>query len=529
MIFLLVLAAWLNRFILDDAFISFDYSRNLAEGRGLIWNTGERVEGYTNFLWTVLMAVPFRLELDPVICSMILGMIFFVTSLVFAYKLGCSVFGSKQWGLLLPLLLGTNYSFNAFATGGMETQMQAALIIAAAYFVFDFAGSMEASRLKMAGLSLLFGALILTRLDSVIPVFFLESIAVFTIMKMGGSANKPALLSCLILPAAAAAGTWLAWKRVFYGDILPNTFYAKAFQPTSILRGLYYCHEFFLSYWLWPFAFFFAAAFRKFVRVSPLALKISSLVVIVWCFYIIRVGGDFMEFRFFVPVLPFIFLIIIWLMAGFIEQPEIRTAFVILIIAGSVHHGLVFGKALKNTRGIQSIRSLKAVNCKEYQDWSNTGRALASLFDGQDISIATTAAGAIPFYSRLRTIDMCGLNDKWIARRGLIISSRPGHQRIATLDYMIAKEVNLVIGHPRIVPSAFLFNPENPEKTLKYFDIKGDKNKLPPQTEVVEIPINSRVKLLALYLARNSFIDELINSGRFKSTEIFQPQAPPKN
>ena len=42
----------------DDVFISLRYAENLAAGRGLVFNPGERVEGYSNFAWTVLLAVP---------------------------------------------------------------------------------------------------------------------------------------------------------------------------------------------------------------------------------------------------------------------------------------------------------------------------------------------------------------------------------------------------------------------------------------------------------------------------------------
>ena len=43
--------------IADDAYISFRFARNLAEGHGLVWNIGgERVEGYTNALWVFLLA-----------------------------------------------------------------------------------------------------------------------------------------------------------------------------------------------------------------------------------------------------------------------------------------------------------------------------------------------------------------------------------------------------------------------------------------------------------------------------------------
>ena len=60
-------------FFKDDAFISFRYARNLAAGNGLVFNVGERVEGITNFLWTISF-VPFsRLGVDLVQVSQLLG------------------------------------------------------------------------------------------------------------------------------------------------------------------------------------------------------------------------------------------------------------------------------------------------------------------------------------------------------------------------------------------------------------------------------------------------------------------------
>jgi hypothetical protein len=56
----------------DDAFISFRYARNLAEGHGLVFNVGERVEGYTNFLWTVLFAPLIKLGIDPAQASIVM-------------------------------------------------------------------------------------------------------------------------------------------------------------------------------------------------------------------------------------------------------------------------------------------------------------------------------------------------------------------------------------------------------------------------------------------------------------------------
>ena len=55
----LLLLGWLTSvtwFVCDDAFISFRYVRNLVEGHGLVFNPGEYVEGYTNFLWVLELA-----------------------------------------------------------------------------------------------------------------------------------------------------------------------------------------------------------------------------------------------------------------------------------------------------------------------------------------------------------------------------------------------------------------------------------------------------------------------------------------
>jgi len=74
-------------FVTDDAFISFVYSRNLAEHGQLVFNLGERVEGYTNFLWTVLLAALLKLGVAPEISARVLGTAFGVATLVVVARL----------------------------------------------------------------------------------------------------------------------------------------------------------------------------------------------------------------------------------------------------------------------------------------------------------------------------------------------------------------------------------------------------------------------------------------------------------
>ncbi|KPJ64637.1 hypothetical protein AMJ44_12375, partial [candidate division WOR-1 bacterium DG_54_3] len=54
-------------FTQDDAFISFRYVRNFVNGDGLVFNPGERVEGYTNFFWILLLSLFLKLGFDIVI------------------------------------------------------------------------------------------------------------------------------------------------------------------------------------------------------------------------------------------------------------------------------------------------------------------------------------------------------------------------------------------------------------------------------------------------------------------------------
>ena len=58
---------------LDDAYISFRYAENLVAGDGLVFNPGERVEGYTNFLWVMGVAALNLVGLGSVEAAKLMG------------------------------------------------------------------------------------------------------------------------------------------------------------------------------------------------------------------------------------------------------------------------------------------------------------------------------------------------------------------------------------------------------------------------------------------------------------------------
>ena len=131
----LVLSAYSNRFVQDDAFISFRYASNLLNHAELTWNVGEErpIEGYSNFLWVLMIAGAMGLGMEPVWASQALGLMFALVTLLYTYRLSKLVFGEERPALLAMVLVGTNYTFSVYATGGLATQMQTCLIVVGAY------------------------------------------------------------------------------------------------------------------------------------------------------------------------------------------------------------------------------------------------------------------------------------------------------------------------------------------------------------------------------------------------------------
>jgi len=67
-----------------------------------------------------------------------------------------------------------------------------------------------------------------------------------------------------------------------------------------------------------------------------------------------------------------------------------------------------------------------------------------------DASLATTAAGIIPYYSRLYTLDILGLNDEYIAHEVPARGNRPGHTKVAPERYILDKQIDYLVYHPTI-------------------------------------------------------------------------------
>ena len=501
-----IFQAWQLRFLQDDGFISFRYALNLSEGNGLVFNIGDKVEGYSNFLYTLLMVVPHLLGVDVESFSNLMNMSFWLLGLWAVYSLCRRQFDfSVAAALATVLLLASNASYAIYATGGLETAMVISLVLTS-LLLFTRASEHtggKAKRWRIAA-SLVATCAMLTRLDAFIPlslIFFFQMLLMLDLAyedaqrddSQGVIKRFMVMAMHALLPIGLLLTVYLTWKFFYYGDILPNTFYIKVAGAESTTltsnseRGMEYIKSFAQSYLYWPASIFLlwmllhsADVLTKLISISNLrALRkalskqrhviaaTSLMTVLIWSAYLVRVGGDFMEYRFALMLLPFLSLLLVYCLSALTSSNKTRVFVLLVLVMASYQNNMYLGE---RPRGVESRGSLQAHVYHPAHNWKGIGLALKRYFPASsDVKIAITAAGAIPYFSGLYTLDMLGLNDKWVAKHGMPQNAAPGHQRITSLQYMLDSNIDFIIAHPQLIRK----NVKLTAKDFNFQQIKG--------------------------------------------------------
>jgi arabinofuranosyltransferase len=495
---LLLAHAWFYRFQCDDAFISFRYARNLSHGHGLVFNPGaERVEGYTNFLWVLMLAAFDRLGIPPENAANPLSLCATVALWALVVGFAWRSRPESRWVLIVPaLLLATTRSVAVWSTSGLETRWFELLLLAGVLrLTVEVQCLLGRGSPPRALAGWLLALATLTRPDGLlVSASVLGTAALLLASRRRLEARWVAGSA---LPYIALVGGHYLFRRLYYGDWLPNTYYAKVGGKAWWAAGRAYLGAFALEYAAYLWLPLLAAAVLWHVRRGTACVPLLfAAAALPHALYVAAVGGDHFEFRPLDAYFPLAFLLIgdgvamlasnraaawaggAWLtlvLVGLWELPwqthrqfpdrylsgfpglelKDRPAVAAYLDPGrDVIFRTVGLRAIAGThqRLVQYLTShFVAIRQEEHRMFLDTAVAQANRLRGlmdrgflpRDVRIAVSCVGAIPYYLDVFTLDRLGLTDARVAHSPFAFEGWMAHGKLATLEYARERRVDL--------------------------------------------------------------------------------------
>jgi arabinofuranosyltransferase len=405
-------------FLFDDSFISYRYAKNLATGGGLAWNPGESPsEGYTNLLLVLLVTPVIKLGGDPLAAARVLsfaaaaGMVWVVFSMV------RREFATEVPRAAIVALAILTFSTTAELTMlGLETVAFAFALLLAYDWSQRYYATQRESWLLAAG-AMSFVAFTLRPEALFLPLAIL---AAQVLLEWNEPRRLLRLLGLLTASFGVPLALYLGWKLWYFGSVIPNPALVK--MPGQGLvrpRGLTSIGNFLLGH-------------QKIVLLAGLSLLLprgrgraaltASLVVVAYLLFYLRVDTLMdMHQRFLYPAFPFLLVIALPALRVFVDAlldwkqvTPVRLAlglslFVVVFYANP-------GQALRRVAGGPTNEQ---VTDREVHQASvvlrRVGTALATYGQISDVTIGSTDAGLLPYFSGARHVDMAGLATRFIA------------------------------------------------------------------------------------------------------------------
>jgi arabinofuranosyltransferase len=383
-------------YTVEDAFISFRYCDHMLQGRGLVYNPGDQVEGYTNFLWILLIALP-RLCLEFPLAAKIPGLVLGLLLLFLLSRMSINRYGDRISGALAALMVSICPGIQMWAVAGLETLLFTFCIVCGLFF------HEKNSRTGRFVCGVFFGLSTLTRPEGFL-FFGLFGITVFP-----GYASKPKIWLEYLAGYFMIVLPHLLFRYLYYHAWIPNTFWVKGRRYQGGGWAYFKRYAAMTGVFMFPVAAYglLNTKVRRFVMPS-------GVMGCGYLLYVYHIGGDWMPYgRFIVPVIPLFALAAArtWINApGSTHKKILGTVF----ITGMLISGVSAGYDLLRWRPTRYLGILKWETA-HMRDWKRVGEWLNDTFP-QNTVLSTGLAGIIPYYSTFTTLDRGGLNDREIAR-----------------------------------------------------------------------------------------------------------------
>jgi hypothetical protein len=480
--------------IAEDAFISFSFAHKLASGDGLVWNIGEPpVEGYTNFLWVIICSCAILTGANLILFTQITGIVASIITLIYVYVFCNKLLEFGSYTSLLPcLLLALAGPFATWAVSGMETNLFALFVTAICYHGISYWKYFKKASLILS-FSFCFLAT-LTRPEGFGIFIILLALHLTRVLIQKDSKEISGTMILAVIVYIIPFLIYFAWRISYYGYLLPLTFYAKTGGTVfQWFRGFAY-FSYFSFHFLLPFVPLLLLLFwenlfhlkkidlssiKKIIKDNQnrrFGLLVCSTICLTYSVFIIIVGGDYMAmYRFFVPVLPFIYILAA---AGFhhlLKIPGITRKKDFLVLA------LIFislaATFLQSTPLERYLFAKPFITHGQYQGvkterWHTNRLSLIGKFfnnykSDENESLATDAIGAISYYSNLKIYGLHGIVDPVIATMETADLGKgfPGHEK-SDLLYVLSNK-----------PTYFMYTRDLTKDPGKYPEYSDEINK----------------------------------------------------
>jgi hypothetical protein len=495
----------------EDAYITYRYAENLAHGNGLAYNVGERVEGFTSFLWTILLSAATTLHLPIVETSHIASVVAGLSMLAIVAPLMRAMLpNAPTWtAAVAAALVAADGSFAYYAASGMETTAFA-LVVAIALLLASRGGSLRAN--IAAGVVLAASAMLRPE-GAGYAALAVAALAVHAgdrrdALRVGAS------FAAVFLPYFAARWAYFGWP-------LPNTYYAKA-SPSGALfgAGLSAAEGYLTSNGFW--LAIGAAIYLALRAGGSRAARLTAALVLGSVVNVVIVGGDTFAFhRFFVPALvPG--AIAVAAVAQRLAPSRKRPAFtlavgalVVLVVVWKLVASVVPTRTLL-VRQVQSERERVLGVAKIDADYFTVGRWLAA-HAPSDTLLATNAAGIVPYESGLRAIDMLGLTDAHVAHARIRLGyGVRGHEK-HDATYILSRAPDVILlGLPVLAPRPVRPNELEPWVSRWFPFLPGDRElwtnaEFRAAYAPVGVPVGDR--FLVMFVRRGGKLDLSVSAG----------------
>jgi hypothetical protein len=424
--------AWVG----DDAYISFRYAQNLVEGHGLVYNPGERVEGYTNFVWILLLAPFAAAGLDLALVSIALSLLCSCAAVgLSAYLVRrCSPHPTRLGFSIASSLLAFNYVVACYGTSGLETMLGALLVL-------------WAVERADQGAALASGVLaILATMTHPDHAIFYGAIGATLL----SSRDRWRLLGRFGVPFVALYVPYFAWRWSYYGEFFPNPYYAKSADLSYFRQGFRY-----LSISGWSSGLFVAlpAAIAGVIRLRQhFIARFTAIAVPFFLLYVAKIGGDFMLGRLLLPILPPVYIMAELGIRALAHEERRSLRALCLAALGLLGTAAIPVRLIAPGEKYQFIADERtfypvarfrpfALNV-DYWHWAEAfNTAFAGL--SRKPTLAMGSPGIVGYLTSLRMIDNHGLLHRGVAHALLRTRGRPGHEKMIGPGVLVQSDVDL--------------------------------------------------------------------------------------